>query len=256
MTGKVAFVSGGAGGLGAAICRRFVRDGAAVAIADIDRARSEALAGEIVESGGRALPVALDSASSASVQQAVDETVDHFGRCDFLIHGAGNTAIAPLLELPEADWRSVLDTHLTGGFLLCQAIGRQLVRQGEGGRVVLISSVGAMVPVPDRGAYSPAKAGLIALAQMLSIEWAPYDINVNAICPGVTQTPMVQEIYRRRPELRDQRIRRFPKKREAVPEEIADLAVFLCGDGSTYISGTAITIDGGFINAGFMPEDE
>ena len=88
---------------------------------------------------------------------------------------------------------------------------------------------------------------------MLSIEWAPYDINVNAICPGVTQTPMVQEIYRRRPELRDQRIRRFPMKREAVPEEIADLTVFLCGDGSTYISGTAITIDGASSTPGSCP---
>ena len=256
MTGKVAFVSGGAGGLGAAICRRFVREGAAVAIADIDRGRAEALTTEISSSGGRSLPVTLDSASGTSVQQAVDEVVDHFGRCDFLVHGAGNTAIAPLLELAEEDWRSVLDTHLTGGFLLCQAVGRQLVRQGEGGRVVLISSVGAMVTVPDRGAYSPAKAGLIALAQMLSIEWARYRINVNAICPGVTTTPMVQEIYKRRPELRAQRIRRFPMGREAVPEEIADLVVFLCGDGSTYINGTAVTIDGGFINAGFMPEPE
>ena len=96
MTGKVAFVSGGAGGLGAAICRRFVREGAAVAIADIDRGRAEALTTEISSSGGRSLPVTLDSASGTSVQQAVDEVVDHFGRCDFLIHGAGNTAIAPL----------------------------------------------------------------------------------------------------------------------------------------------------------------
>ncbi len=254
MTGKVAFVSGGAGGLGAAICHRLADAGAAVAVADIDVARSNALATELEGNAAQAVGVELDASSRSSVQAAVEQVVEHFGRCDVLVHAAGNTAIAPILDLAEEDWRSVLDTHLTGGFLLCQAIGRQIVRQGGGGRVVLISSVGAMTPVPDRGAYSPAKAGLVALAQMLSLEWAQYDINVNAVCPGVTSTPMAKEVYKRHPELQTQRLKRFPKGREAVPEEIADLVLFLCGDGSTYINGTAIAIDGGFLNSGFMPE--
>ena len=254
MAGKVAFVSGGAGGLGTAICRRLADDGTNVAIADVDMDRATTVAEEITRRGGHAVGVELDSASGPSVDDAVDQLVNHFGRCDILVHAAGNTAIAPILELKESDWRSVLDTHLTGAFLLCRSIGRQMVDQGGGGRVVLISSVGAKTPVPDRGAYSPAKAGMIALAQMLSLEWAQFDINVNAVCPGVTTTPMVQEVYKRRPELREQRLKRFPKGREALPDEIADLVLFLCGDKSTYINGTAVTIDGGFLNSGFMPE--
>ena len=254
MNGKVAFVSGGAGGLGTAICRHLAASGVGVGIADVNHQRAKELASELVTEGGTASGVELDATSSTSVQDAVSQVVEHFGRVDLLVHAAGTSVIAPILELAEQDWRSVLDTHLTGAFLLCQAFGRQIVQQGDGGRVVLISSVAAKTPVPDRGAYSPAKAGLVALAQMLSLEWAQHNINVNAICPGVTWTPMAKEIYERRPELRPQRLRRFPMGREAVPDEIADLVLFLCSDNSTYINGTAITIDGGFLNSGFMPE--
>jgi NAD(P)-dependent dehydrogenase (short-subunit alcohol dehydrogenase family) len=254
MDGKVAFVSGGAGGLGTAICRQLAAKGVRVAIAEIDHRRAEELASEIATDGGTAAGVELDATSSTSVQEAFGQVIEDFGHVDFLIHAAGTEVISPLLELAEQDWRSVLDTHLTAAFLLCQAFGHQIVHQGEGGRVVLLSSVAARTPVPDRGAYSPAKAGLVALAQMLSLEWAQHNINVNAICPGVTSTPMAKRIYELRPELRTQRLRRFPMGREALPDEIADLALFLCSNNSTYINGTAITIDGGFLNSGFMPE--
>ena len=109
MTGKVAFVSGGAGGLGAAICRRLAGEGAGVAVADIDLARAEALAAEITAEGGQAAGVQLDASSGTSVREAVEQIVERFGRCDFLVHAAGNTAIAPILDLAEADWRSVLE---------------------------------------------------------------------------------------------------------------------------------------------------
>ena len=254
MKGKVAVVTGGAGGLGSAVCRAFHGEGADVAIADMDLARAEALAGEVSSSGGRCVAVEADVTSRESVYAAVEDVVRKLGRVDFLVHVAGNNLSAPVLEMSESDWRSVVDTHLTGAFLFCQAAGRQIVSQGEGGRVVLMSSVGAFTPVPERGAYSPAKAGLVALAQVLSLEWAVHGINVNAVCPGVAQTPMTKMVYERQPELRAERLKRMPMGREALPEEIADLVVFLCSDRSTYINGTAITIDGAFINSGFMPE--
>ena len=256
MEGKVAIVTGGAGGIGAAVSRAFAREGVGVAVADMDGDRAGETAAEVSSGGGRAIAVEVEVTSESSVVAAVQRTVDHFDRVDFLVHCAGNNIRAPVLELSAEDWSRVLDTHLTGAFLFCKAVGRHLVEQGEGGRVVFMSSVAATAPVPERGAYSPAKAGLIGLAGVLSLEWAEYDINVNAVCPGMVLTPMTEMVYKREPTLRGQRLKRMPSGREAYPEEVADLVLFLCSDKATHISGTAIPIDGAFLNNGFMLENE
>ena len=256
MTGKVAIVTGGAGGIGSAICKSFAREGTKVAIADINQQTARKVAGEIASDGGEAMDVQVEVRDEQSVDAAVQSAVDGLGRVDFLVHCAGNNVKAPLLDMSLEDWQSSLETHLTGAFLFCRAAGRQMVKQGEGGRVVLMSSVAASAPVPERGAYGPAKSGLINLAGQLSLEWAPHNINVNAVCPGVALTPMTEMVYKREPALRAQRLKRFPIKREVLPEEIADLVLFLCSDKSAYINGIAVPIDGGFLNSGFMPEPQ
>ena len=256
MDGKVVIVTGGAGGIGSAVSRAFAGEGVGVAVADMDGARAGETAAEVVERGGQAIGVEVQVASEPSVAAAVQRTIDHFGRVDFLVHCAGNNIRAPVLELSAQDWSSVLDTHLTGAFLFSKAVGRRLVEQGEGGRVVFMSSVAATAPVPERGAYSPAKAGLIGLAGVLSLEWARYGINVNAVCPGMVLTPMTELVYKREPALRAQRLKRMPAGREAYPEEVADLVLFLCSDSSAHISGAAIPIDGAFLNNGFMLEPD
>ena len=172
MNGKVAIVTGGAGGIGSAVCRAFADAGVGVAVADMDAARADETAAELSSDGGKAIGVEVEVSSERSVVAAVQKTVDYFGRLDFLVHCAGNNIRAPVLELTVEDWHSVLDTHLTGAFLFSKAVGRRLVEQGKGGRVVFMSSVAATAPVPERGAYSPAKAGLIGLAGVLSLEWA------------------------------------------------------------------------------------
>ena len=256
MNGKVAIVTGGAGGIGSAVCRAFASAGVGVAVADVDAARADETAADLSSDGGKAIGVEVEVSSERSVVAAVRRTVDHFGRLDFLVHCAGNNIRAPVLDLTTEDWHSVLDTHLTGAFLFSKAVGRHLVEQGEGGRVVFMSSVAATAPVPKRGAYSPAKAGMIGLAGVLSLEWAEYGINVNAVCPGVVLTPMTELVYEREPALREQRLKRMPARREAYPEEVADLVMFLCSDRSAHISGAAIPIDGAFLNNGFMVESE
>ncbi len=256
MNGKVAIVTGGAGGIGSAVCRAFANEGVGVAVADMDAARAAETAAQVSSGGGSAIGVEVEVSSESSVVAAVQKTVDHFGRLDFLVHCAGNNIRAPVLDLTVEDWHSVLDTHLTGAFLFSKAVGRHLVEQGEGGRVVFMSSVAATAPVPERGAYSPAKAGLIGLAGVLSLEWAEYGINVNCVRPGVVLTPMTELVYRREPALKKQRLKRMPAGREAYPEEIADLVMFLCGDKSTYINGVAIPIDGAFLNNPLMVESE
>ena len=254
MQGKVAIVTGGAGGIGSAVSRAFAHAGVGVAVADMDLPRASQLADDIAEQGGSALAVQVEATSEQSVDSAAARVVEHFGRVDFLVHCAGNNIKAPILELPVEQWKSVLDTHLTGAFLFSKAVGKRLVEQGEGGRVVFMSSVAATSPVPERGAYTPAKAGLIGLAGVLSLEWARHNINVNSVCPGMVMTPMSEMVYKREPTLRAERLKRMPARREANPEEVADLVLFLCSDKAAHINGTAIPIDGAFLNSTFMLE--
>ena len=256
MKEKVAIVTGGAGGIGSAVCRAFTKEGIGVAIADLDAARANDLADELVAAGGEALGVEVEITSEESVIGAVEHTIEHFGRIDFLVHCAGIIIKAPVLELSAQDWSRTLDTHLTGAFLFSKTVGRYLVEQGAGGRVVFLSSVAARAPMPERGAYTPAKAGLVGLAGVLSLEWADYNINVNAVCPGVVLTLATEAIYQREPDLRALRLRRTPAGREVDPEEVADLVLFLCSDKASNINGTAIPIDGAFLNNAFMLEDD
>ena len=199
MEGKVAIVTGGAGGIGSEVCKAFLKEGASTAVADLDLEMARAVADEIPTQGGRALAVHVDVTSKESVYAGVQQVVDHFGRIDFLVHCAGNNIKGSILEISLEEWNSSIDIHLTGAFLLCQAVGKQMVKQGDGGRVVLMSSVTAFSPVPERGAYSPAKAGLVNMAKLLSLEWARYNINVNAVCPGVADTPMLRLVHEREP---------------------------------------------------------
>ena len=251
MRDRVAVVTGGAGGLGSEICRKFAARGAAVAVADLNLAAASLVSDEINSSGGRAVAIQVEVTNETSVVSAVEQVVAQLGRVDYLVHCAGTNLKSPVLDMSLDQWNLSLEPHLTGAFLFCRETGRRMVGQGEGGSVVLMSSVTAMSPVPERGGYGPAKAALINFAGQLGLEWAQYGINVNAVCPGVALTPMTEMVYEREPELREQRLKRFPIKREVLPEEVADLVLFLCSDEARYINGVGIPIDGGFLNSGF-----
>ena len=256
MEQKVAIVTGGAGGLGSAICRKFSARGAAVAVADVNQEAAARVAQSVASDGGKAIAVQVEVTNEMSVTSAVRTVVSHFGRVDFLVHCAGTNIKAPVLDMSLDQWNLSLEAHLTGAFLFCREAGRQMVKQGDGGSVVLMSSVTAASPVPERGAYGPAKAALINFAGQLGLEWARYGINVNAVCPGVALTPMTEMVYSREPGLREQRLKRFPIKREVLPEEVADLVLFLCSKEARYINGVGIPIDGGFLNSGFYQDPE
>ncbi len=254
MEGKVAIVTGGAGGLGSEICRKFSSRGAAVCVADVNAEAASEVALSIDADGSRAIAVQVEVTDEDSVIAAVRTVVNDLGRVDYLVHCAGTNIKSPVLEMSLDQWNLSLEAHLTGAFLFCREAGRRMVEQGDGGSVVLMSSVAATAPVPERGAYGPAKAALINFAGQLGLEWARYGINVNAVCPGVAVTPMTEMVYSREPELREQRLKRFPIKREVLPEEVADLVLFLCSDEARYINGVGIPIDGGFLNSGFYQD--
>ena len=252
MEKKVAIITGGAGGIGSSVCKGFIAEGTRIVIADVDYDRSKDLAAEL---GNDAIGIEIDVKDEESVKSVIKTAVKTFGRVDYAVHSSGNNIKSPILDMEINEWKESLDIHLTGAFLLCKFAGKQMVKQGQGGSVVLISSVAAWDPVPDRGAYSPAKAGLNNLASLLSLEWAQYDINVNTVGPGVALTPMTKMFYERDPGLRTQRLKRMPAGREVLPEEIADLVLFLCSDKANHINGVSIPIDGGFVNSGFLPEE-
>ena len=251
MRGKVAIVTGGAGGIGSAVSRAFADAGVGVAVADVDATRAGDTANAISSRDGRAIGIEVEVTCEDSVEAAVRRTVDHFGRVDFLVHCAGNNIRAPVLELSAEDWSRALNTHLTGAFLFSKAVGKRLVEQGEGGRVVFhVGRLPRGLRCRSEGPTLPLRRGLIGLAGVLSLEWAEYGINVNAVCPGMVLTPMTEMVYTREPALQAQRLKRMPAGREAYPEEVADLVIFLCSEKAAHISGTAIPIDGAFLNNG------
>ena len=256
MEGKVAIVTGGAGGLGSEICRRFAARGAAVAVADLNADVATEVACSIETDGGSSIAVQVEVTDEESVAKTVAKVVDELGRVDYLVHCAGTNIKGPVLDMTLEQWNLSLEAHLTGAFLFCREAGKRMVEQADGGSVVLMSSVTAMAPVPERGAYGPAKAALINFAGQLGLEWAQYGINVNAVCPGVALTPMTEMVYEREPELREQRLKRFPVKREVTPREVADLVLFLCSDEARYINGVGIPIDGGFLNSPFYQDPQ
>ena len=256
MEGKVAIVTGGAGGLGSEICRRFAARGAAVAVADINADVATEVACSIETDGGSSIAVQVEVTDEESVAKTVAKVVDELGRVDYLVHCAGTNIKGPVLDMTLDQWNLSLEAHLTGAFLFCREAGKRMVEQANGGSVVLMSSVTAMAPVPERGAYGPAKAALINFAGQLGLEWAQYGINVNAVCPGVALTPMTEMVYEREPELREQRLKRFPVKREVTPREVADLVLFLCSEEARYINGVGIPIDGGFLNSPFYQDPQ
>ena len=256
MEGKVAIVTGGAGGLGSEICRRFAARGAAVAVADLNADVATEVACSIETDGGSSIAVQVEVTDEESVAKTVAKVVDKLGRVDYLVHCAGTNIKGPVLDMTLDQWNLSLEAHLTGAFLFCREAGKRMVEQADGGSVVLMSSVTAMAPVPERGAYGPAKAALINFAGQLGLEWAQYGINVNAVCPGVALTPMTEMVYEREPELREQRLKRFPVKREVTPREVADLVLFLCSEEARYINGVGIPIDGGFLNSPFYQDPQ
>ena len=247
--GKFAVVTGGARGIGFAIAKKLAREGASVAIADIDAASAEAATAALAEQVGRAIPVTLNVADPASVSAMVASVIHAFGRIDILVNNAGIGGKTPFLETSLEEWNRIIGINLTGAFLVAQAITREMVKTG-GGKVVNIASLSGQRGGNGRAAYGSAKAGLELLTKVMAVELAEYNINVNSIAPGAIETEMAKFAH-------DEATRAaynylIPMVRYGTPEEIADAAAFLCSDESRYITGHTLNVDGGFRAAGLM----
>ena len=246
LAGKHALVTGAGRGIGLAIANALAREGAAVAIADLDGGRAETAAASVE---GRALAIRADVADPDSVAAMVGTALEAFGRLDILVNNAGVGGNTPFLEIGLEEWNRIISINLTGAFLVAQACAREMVKRG-GGKIVNIASLSGQRGGNGRAAYGSAKAGLELLTKVMAVELAPHNINVNNIAPGAIETEMAKFAH-------DQATRAaynylIPMSRYGKPEEIADAAVFLCSDESRYVQGHTLNVDGGFRTAGLM----
>lgn len=243
LTGRTAIVTGAGKGIGTAIAHTLAAHGASVAVAGLHLDNVAGVAQEIVDQGDDAIPVQVDVADSSSVNSLVDHCLEKWGRIDILVNNAGIATSQMIEDMPEADWRRVIDVNLTGPFLCCKAVLPTMISNRHG-KIVNVASVGGKRISYNAGAsYTASKAGLIGFTRHLAYEVASYGINVNAICPGPTLTPMLERAAT--PETLRERRKSVPLGRLATPQDQADAVLFLVSSLADFICGVAVDVDGG-----------
>ena len=244
---RVAIVTGGGRGIGAATVRRFAQDGAAVVIADHDEEPARELAAEIQKAGGQALAVGCDVSQRGSVEALFKAAIERFGQVDILVTCAGILRFNLVQDVTDDEWNAVIDTHLKGTFLCAQAAQKVMVPRGYG-KMVLLSS-GAARGYPARIHYSAAKAGIQAMTRVLAIELGPSNINVNAVAPGFVETRMPQQHAEWLGEdyetFKARVVSQTPLRRAGQPQEQAAVITFLCSDDASFVTGETLSVNGG-----------
>jgi glucose 1-dehydrogenase len=247
---KVAIVTGGGQGIGKGISIRFANEGAKVVIAQRTISRASKLAGEIRNNGNEAIAVGCDISKRGEVQNLILETLEKYGRVDILVNNASITdepALAKFLEESDEHWNLIIGINLTGTFICCQEVARQMVKQGNGGRIINITSVDGFLAEERASAYCVSKAAVEMLSKTMALELAPYNITVNNIAPGIIplkdgepQQLDPSQIYERQ-----------PVRKQGLPEDIAAGAVYLAEDDAKFVSGASLLIDGGLLSYWF-----
>ena len=247
LRGKVALVSGGASGIGRATALLFAREGASVGIADTNRASGQAVAAEINASGGLAIFEPCDVARADNCKRAVDRTVREFSGLHVLFNNAGIIRRGSVVELAEEDWTRVMDVNLKSMFLLSRFAIPAMIKSG-GGSIIHMGSGWGLAGGPRAAVYCASKGAVVQLTRAMAIDQGPQNIRVNCLCPGDTDTPLLQDEARQLGESRDQFLAdaaKRPLSRIGMPEEIARAALYLAQDASSFVTGTMLVIDGG-----------
>src|SRR5450830_1011466 len=241
---RVALVTGGAMGIGAAISQRLARDGYTVLVSDINLDAAQATA-----AGGKAAPLAMDVSKPESIAAAFADVEKDYGRCDVLVNNAGIAKTFPFLDYPLDNWLLTLNINLTGVMLCGQHAARMMVRR-KCGRIVNISSVSGIRAGTGRTAYGTSKAAVIGLTRQMAIELAEHGVTVNSVAPGPVDTPLTQAVHS--PETRKSFTDGVPMHRYGSTDEIAAAVAFLAAEDSSYVTGHVVPVDGGFVAAGVL----
>jgi len=242
---KVAIITGGGSGIGRATCLLFAREGAKVVVADYIAEGGNETVRQISAAGGQAVFVQADVSKSADVRNMIGAAVRNYGRVDILFNNAGiEGPSTKLANLKEEDWDRVIAIDLTSVYLGMKYVIPEMIKQG-GGVILSTASVAGLVGFQGSGAYAAAKAGVINLTRLAALEYADKNIRVNCICPGVIETPMVERVMGGRP--RERVVRSEPIGRLGRPEDIANAALFLASDESSFATGAPFITDGGYV---------
>lgn len=242
LDGKVAIVTGASRGLGKSMAIGLAKAGADVVVTDI--LDISEVVEEIEKIGRKSIGLLVDVCNKSSIETMVKETLKKFRRIDILVNNAGILRMGVAESMSKDDWDKVIDVNLSGQFLCSQEIGKQMIKQ-KSGKIINIASIAGIGGYSQAVAYNASKAGIISLTKTLAVEWAKYNINVNAICPGVFATDMTEDFLENE-EFKKNIKNNVPLGRYATPDEIIGTAIYLASKASDYVTGHSLVIDGGW----------
>lgn len=245
LSGKVALITGGNGGIGLGMARGLAKAGSNIVIAARNQSKSETAAEELRGLGAKVQCLPVDVADEQSVKDMTASALDEFGRIDCLIANAGISIRRPPQELAADEWKTVLDTNLNGSFYCAQAVYPAMKAQG-GGKVITIGSMASIFGLPFAAAYASTKGGIVQFTRVLATAWAKDNIQVNSVLPGWIDTELTQTARTQVGGLHERVEDRTPAGRWGNPDDFEGIAVFLAGSGSDFVTGTAIPVDGGY----------
>ena len=243
---RVAIVTGAGSGNGRGIALRFAQEGARVVAADVDIDEARETGVLLNREGGEAFAVHVDVSRREQVSEMVEAAENRFGGIDILVNNAGVETLVPLLDLEESEWDRIIDINLKGAFLCAQIAARAMVSARTPGAIVNIASINAKVALAGQAHYTSSKGGLIMLTKAMALDLAPHGIRVNAIGPGVIETRMTERSLSD-PQRRAMLLSKVPLGRVGQPRDVANAALFLASDEASYITGTTLYVDGGWL---------
>jgi len=246
LKGMVAVVTGASRGIGRAVCFALAQQGSDIVGCARDLNSLEQTMDEVKKLGRRALGVRVDLKRHGDVKAMVERAIAEYGKIDILVNNAAIVLLKPLVDSSEEEWASVINTNLMGTFYCCKEVGKQMIKR-KYGKVINMSSMRGFIGAANETSYCASKGAIIQLTKALALEWAKFNINVNAVAPGYISTDMAAQVYDKSKELREKILNVIPLKRMGRPEEVGALVVYLASKAADFITGETVVMDGGQI---------